>query len=46
MTEAERRIIEFLMASGATRPADLPDWLLSLLEGDRREGPKQTRKKN
>ena len=34
MTEAELRIIEFLLTSGATRPADLPDWLLALLEGD------------
>jgi hypothetical protein len=34
MTDAERRIIEFLMTSHATRPADLPDWLLVLLEGD------------
>ena len=34
MTEAELRIIEFLMTSQATRPADLPDWLLALLEGD------------
>jgi hypothetical protein len=38
MTDAELRIVEFLMTSGATRPADLPDWLLALLEGDRREG--------
>ena len=37
MTDAERRIIAFLMTSGATRPADLPDWLLSLLEADRHE---------
>ena len=35
MTDAELRIIEFLMTSDATRPADLPDWLLALLEGDR-----------
>jgi hypothetical protein len=34
MTEGELRIIEFLMTSDATRPADLPDWLLGLLEGD------------
>ena len=34
MTDAELRIIEFLMTSDATRPADLPDWLLALLEGD------------
>jgi hypothetical protein len=39
MTDAELRIIAFLMTSDATRPADLPDWLLSLLEHDRREGP-------
>ena len=37
MTDAERRIVAFLMTSGATRPADLPDWLLSLLEDDRHE---------
>jgi hypothetical protein len=37
MTEAELRIIEFLFASDATRPADLPDWLLALPEGDRPE---------
>jgi hypothetical protein len=34
MTDAELRIIEFLMTSNATRPADLPDWLLALLEAD------------
>ena len=39
MTDAELRIIEFLMTSDATRPADLPDWLLALLEHDRGEGP-------
>jgi hypothetical protein len=37
MTDAELRIIEFLMTSDATRPADLPDWLLALVEGDRPE---------
>jgi hypothetical protein len=37
MTDAELRIIQFLMASGATRAADLPDWLLGLLESDRQE---------
>jgi len=37
MTEAELRIIAFLFTSHATRPADLPDWLLALLEGDRPE---------
>src|SRR3954453_5838362 len=37
MTEAELRIIEFLMTSDATRPADLPDWLLALLEADGHE---------
>ncbi len=35
MGEAKSRIVEFLMTSGATRPADLPNWLLALLEGDR-----------
>ena len=30
MTKAELRIIAFLMTSDATRPADLPDWLLAL----------------
>ena len=34
MTDVELRIIAFLMTSDATRPADLPDWLLGLLEGD------------
>ncbi len=37
MTDAELRIIAFLMTSDATQPADLPDWLLALLEGDRSE---------
>ena len=37
MTDDELRIIAFLMTSDATRPADLPDWLLALLEGDRPE---------
>jgi hypothetical protein len=37
MTEGELRIIEFLMTSDATRPADLPDWLLDLLEDDHHE---------
>ena len=36
MTDAEVRIIEFLVASDATRPADLPDWLLALLEANQR----------
>ena len=39
MTEAELRIIAFLMTSDATRPADLPDWLLSLLEADHHDEP-------
>jgi len=39
MTDAELRIIEFLMTSDATRPADLPAWLLALLEGDGQEEP-------
>jgi hypothetical protein len=37
MTQAELQIIAFLITSDATRPADLPDWLLALLEGDRQE---------
>ena len=37
MTDAELRIIAFLMTSDATRPADLPDWLLALLEGNPQE---------
>jgi hypothetical protein len=37
MTDAELRIIAFLMTSDATRPADLPDWLLDLLEDDHHE---------
>lgn len=34
MTNAELQIIEFLFTSHASRPADLPDWMLALLEGD------------
>jgi hypothetical protein len=34
MTDAELRILEFLRTSDATHPADLPDWMLALLEGD------------
>jgi hypothetical protein len=41
MTEAELRIIAFLLTSHATRPADLPGWLLVLLEGQGQEGPSQ-----
>src|SRR4051812_49343197 len=37
MTDGELRIIAFLMTSDATRPADLPDWLLALLEGESQE---------
>jgi hypothetical protein len=37
MTDDELRIIAFLEATGATRPADLPDWMLALLEGDHPE---------
>ena len=37
MTDAELRIIAFLEASAATRPAEFPDWMLALLEGDRPE---------
>ena len=37
MTDAELRIVEFLMTSDATRPEDLPDWLLALFEHDRPE---------
>jgi hypothetical protein len=37
MTDAELRIVEFLRTSDATRPADLPDWLLALLGGDGQE---------
>ena len=37
MTDAELRIIEFIMTSDATRPADLPDWLLALLESECQE---------
>jgi hypothetical protein len=39
MTDAELRIIEFLISSDATRPADLPDWLLARLDGDRQDEP-------
>jgi hypothetical protein len=34
MTDAELRIIEFLFTSDATRPADLPDWMLTFLNAD------------
>jgi len=37
MVDAELRTIEFLMTSDATRTADLPDWVLALLERDRHE---------
>ena len=37
MTDDELRIIAFLEASAAARPADLPDWMLALLEGDHPE---------
>ena len=37
MTDDELRIIAFLEASAAARPADFPDWMLALLEGDRPE---------
>ena len=37
MTDSDIRIIAFLEASAATRPADLPDWMLALLEGDHPE---------
>jgi hypothetical protein len=39
MTDAELRIIAFLMTSDATGPADLPDWLLALLDADGPEEP-------
>jgi hypothetical protein len=34
MIDAELRIIDFLMTSDAATPADLPDWLLILVEDD------------
>ena len=37
MTDDELRIIAFLEASAAARPAEFPDWMLALLEGDRPE---------
>ena len=37
MTDSDIRIIAFLEASAATGPADLPDWMLALLEGDHPE---------
>jgi hypothetical protein len=37
MTDAELRIVAFLEASAAARPAEFPDWMLALLEGDRPE---------
>jgi hypothetical protein len=39
MTNADLRIIAFIMTPDATRLADLPDWLLALLEDDRQEEP-------
>ncbi|MBV8462430.1 MAG: hypothetical protein JO368_03995 [Acidimicrobiales bacterium] len=35
MSDAELRILAFLTTSDASRPADLPDWILARLEGDR-----------
>jgi hypothetical protein len=37
MTDDELRIIAFLEASAADRPAEFPDWMLALLDGDRPE---------
>ena len=37
MTDDELRIIAFLEASAATRPAEFPDWMLAVLKGDRPE---------
>jgi hypothetical protein len=37
MTDDELRIIAFLEASAAARPAEFPDGMLALLEGDRPE---------
>jgi hypothetical protein len=37
MTDDELRIIAFLEASAASRPAEFPDWMLALLEGDHPE---------
>jgi hypothetical protein len=39
MTEAERRIIEFLITSNATEMADLPDWFLAVLEEEGGDEP-------
>jgi hypothetical protein len=39
MTEAERRIVEFLITSNATEMADLPDWFLALLEEEDGDEP-------
>jgi hypothetical protein len=39
MTDGERRIVEFLITSNATEMADLPDWLLGLVERESGEGP-------
>jgi hypothetical protein len=41
MTHAERRIVEFLLTSNVTELADLPDWFLSLVEGDDGQEPTQ-----
>jgi hypothetical protein len=39
MTEAERRIVEFLITSNATEITDLPDWFLALLEDEGGDEP-------
>ncbi len=39
MTEAERRIVEFLITSNAMEMADLPDWFLALLEEEGGDEP-------
>jgi hypothetical protein len=41
MTHAERRIVEFLLTTNATEMADLPDWFLSLVEGNGGQEPTQ-----
>lgn len=39
MTEAEVRIVEYLMASNASRPSDLPDWVLAHMGADEEGEP-------
>jgi hypothetical protein len=39
MTDAELRLIKIFITSDASRPTNLPDWLLALIVGDRPDHP-------